>query len=185
MQRSLIRFLSFGILYVGIQEFWVSVIWRGDLAAFFLAVAVTEVLFLLFAYFVGKLVDRLFSWLRVADIVAYLLFGAVGLVTIEWIFAGNLPGKTEANQFVMFTTWGGAALFARLFTDRAPYLERVRKYALASFLAFVGVATALGITFSVSNSSFAFAATYIAAIFGYPAMNVFFIWFFIRKIRAK
>jgi hypothetical protein len=184
-KRRYIHFLLFGILYVGIQEFWVSVLWKGSLISFALAVVITEVLYLTFAFFVGKWIDAIFSKIRIADLVAYVVCGLVGLITIEWIFVGNRPGETEANQFVMFTTWGGAALFARMMTDSSANVVKVKLYALRFFLLFTGLATLLGLIFAVINSQLTFAITYVAAILGYPIMNVFFIWYFFIKARGS
>lgn len=183
-EKRCIRYLLFGILYVGIQEFWVSVLWKGSIVAFVLAVVITEVIFLTVTYQLGKVIDTIFAKLRIADVIAYVVFGLLGLVTIEWMFAGNRPGQTEANQFVMFTTWGGAALFARMMTDGAENVEKIKKYSLRFFLLFTGLATALGLVLSVINPQLSFAVTYVAAVLGYPIMNVFFIWYFIRKLKG-
>lgn len=93
-------------MFVGIQIFWVSVIWRGDIFGYVLEVIITDVLFVTFTYFLVKLIDNIFSKFRIADVIVYLLSGVIGLVIIEWMFAGNFPGKTEASQLTMFTTWG-------------------------------------------------------------------------------
>jgi hypothetical protein len=169
---------------VGTQEFWVSVLWRADIRSFLLAVIITEGLFLTFTLWLGNLLDRLLYRTGVADLVAYVLFGGVGLLAIEWLFAGNVPGSTEANQFVMFTTWGGAALFARMFTDESAR-GNARTYALRFFLVFAGLATVLGLLFLAINPPLTFAVTYVAAVLGYPLMNVFFAWHFARQIRSK
>jgi hypothetical protein len=95
-----------------------------------------------------------------------------------------VPGSTEANQFVMFTTWGGAALFARMFTDESAR-GNARTYALRFFLAFAGLATVLGLLFLVINPPLTFVVTYGAAVLGYPLMNVFFGWHFATQIRSK
>ena len=105
-------------------------------------------------------------------------------MTIEWLYAGNVPGETEANQFVMFTTWGGAALFARMFTDESAR-GNARTYALRFFLLFAGSATVLGLLFLIIDPSLSFAVTYVAAVLGYPLMNVFFGWHFASQLRSK
>jgi hypothetical protein len=162
------------MLYVGVQEFWVSVLWRGDIRSFLLAVIITEGVFLAVTLYLGKFLDRALHRTGVADLVA----------SIEWLFAGNVPGRTEANQFVMFTTWGGAALFARMFTDESAR-GNARTYALRFFLLFAGSATVLGLAFLLVNPRLSFAVTYVAAILGYPLMNVFFGWHFASQLRLK
>ena len=182
MQRNFKQYLFFGILYVGIQEFWVSVIWRQDIVSFILAVVITETLFFSFTYYAGKTLERFVSP-RFVDFFAYLVFAMVGLATIEWYFAGNVPGQTEANQFVMFTTWGGAALFARIQTDNLVD-PRTKKIILRLFLAFSVPATVVGLLLLVVNRQLSFAVTYVAAILGYPLMNILFVWFFVKKARG-
>jgi len=182
MQRNFKKYLLFGILYVGIQEFWVSVIWRQDIVSFILAVVITETLFLSFTFYAGKTLERFVSP-RFVDFFTYLVSGIVGLATIEWYFAGNAPGQTEANQFVMFTTWGGAALFARIQTDNLVD-SKMKKIILRLFLVFSVPATVLGLLLLFVNPPLSFAVTYVAAVLGYPLMNILFVWFFIKKARG-
>ena len=190
VKRNYLKFVLYGILVVGIQEFWVSYVWRNDIKSFLMAVIILEVLFLTFAFHFGKLIDKLFTKLRIADLIAYLIFGLVGLIVIEWFFAGNWPGSGR-NQFVMFSTWGGAALIARLFTDNSYDLKNVKKYFLKFYIPFAAIVTVLALifpstlTFSPEKVSASFAITYLAANWGYPLMNIFYIWFIIKKIKNK
>ena len=126
MKRNYIKYLLYGILFVGTQEFWVSVLWDGNIRSFILAVVILEVLFLTVTYILGKLIDKIFSKIRIADIVAYVVSGIIGLVVIEWMFVGNTPDKLSTwHQFVMFGTWGGSALFARMHTEMLGYTAKV------------------------------------------------------------
>lgn len=165
--NTYLRFLLFGILFVGTQEFWVTFLWRGELFYFFLAVVFMEIPFLTIMWFIAK---KTRPW------ITYLVSGVFGLVVIEWLYAGNLPGG-EASQFVMFTTWAGATLFALMYTDGRD--SKVKNYAMKYFLTFTGLATALGLVFFFANPQISFVITYWAAIIGYPIMTIFFIWYLI------
>ena len=181
MNRNYLKYLAFGILFVGVQEFWVSVIWRGEIMGFVLAVLITEVAFFSFTYFCGMLLERFFGHTRFLEPVAYLIFGLSALIIIEWYFMGNLPGG-EASQFVMFSTWGGAAVMARIFTDEGVGLQRLRKIILATYLPFAVLFTVLGLI--LPSQELRFAVTYLAAVNGYVALNIFYLIFFWKKYKA-
>jgi hypothetical protein len=195
MKRNYLKFLLFGILFVGVQEFWVSVLWKLGteslttlLFNFFLAVVITEVLFLTVAFYGGKLIDKMFSKLRIADLVSYIVFGMLGLIVIEWVYMGNVPGSGR-NQFVMFSTWGGAALIARLFTDESIYLEKIKFVFLKTFIPFAVIFTIFGIIIpstiliTPEQVALSFFLTYNGANFLYPLFNIIYLWFFVNKIR--
>ena len=183
MERSYIKYLLFGILFVGMQEFWVNVIWRGNLISFILAIVILDFIFVSITYHVSKFLDKKLP--GIADIIIYLMFGIIGLVFIEWILWTNAPGQTEANQFVMFTTWAGTAIFARIFTDKSNNLEKIKKYLFRYFIFLTGTATLIGIIFLAINPQISFIVTFLAANIGYPLMIPFFIWYFIKKLNTK
>lgn len=184
MFNNYIRFLLFGILFLGIQEFWVSTLWGGSFFNFILAVIVTEITFLTLGYFLIKLFKKLFSE-RISNITTYVFSGLLGLILIEWIFMGyNLSHPDNGNlwsQFTMFTNWGGIILFAKIMLDNSNEIFKLKKYMFRFFISFTGFATFMGLLFLFINSQITFVVTYLATIIGYPLMNIFFIWYFIKK----
>lgn len=182
MKRNKFKYLLFGVLFVGIQEFWVSVIWRGDFVGFVLAVLITETVFFTFTYLCGLLFERQLKGSRLIEPILFVVFGVTGLVVIEWWFVGNTP-SSEASQIVMFSTWGGSAIMARIFTDQDARLNRLRKLILMTFVPVAALATLLGLT--LPTHEMRFTVTYLTANFGYLALNVFYLMFFIQKFRTS
>ncbi|MBC8877097.1 MAG: hypothetical protein H8E44_47315 [Planctomycetes bacterium] len=86
-------------------------------------------------------------------------------------------------QLTMFTTWGGGVVFARMFTDKSPELDRVKRISLRYFLTLIVTASVIATIFKFINFRITFAVTYLAALFGYTFMNVFFIWLFVIDYR--
>ena len=173
------KFLLLGILFVGTQEFWVSFIWRGEFASFALAVLITETLFLTVAFFLAKLFRRI-PGPRFSSLALYLSMGLIGLVVIEWIIVGNLPGQTEASQIVMFPTWGGSAIFALILTDENAN-EKLKRFMVLTFAILAAIATIVSLILMSVNPQLSFALTYLTAITLYPCMNIFYIWHFIGE----
>ena len=101
--------------------------------------------------------------------------------------AGNVPGG-QASQIVMMSTWAGSVMMARLFTDPTLSLVRFKKIVLRIFLILVIPVTLLGLLLANSSgnglSNPGFVITYFAANIGYPLMNIFWIIFFVKKIKA-
>ncbi len=168
----------YGLLFIGVQTFWVSVIWRGDIRGYILELLITDILFVTGTFMAGRM---LFSF-RGADVLIYLLAGFAGLVIIEWLFAGHWPGKTEASQFVMFTTWAGISAFARMMTDTSQNIQMVRSATFLFLLCLGGGGTITGLLLKAVNSPLVFKVTYLAANIGYPLMMPFFIVYFVQKI---
>jgi hypothetical protein len=83
----------------------------------------------------------------------------------------------------MFTTWGGGVVFARMFTDKSPELDRVKRISLRYCLTLIVTASVIATIFKFINFRITFAVTYLAALFGYTFMNVFFIWLFVIRYR--
>jgi len=185
MENRFGKYLLFGLLFIGFQTFWVSVIWRNDITGFILELVITDVLFLIVNYFAGIILDKFIPRKGLSDLLIYFFAAFLGLVVIEWIFVGNFPGETEASQFVMFTTWGGAAFFARMFSYKSSNLIKIRKYTFLFFVTFAGIATVLGLLFLAVNPKTSFVITYYAATVGYPLMVPFFIWYAMKKIVSK
>lgn len=181
MNRSFFKYLLVGIAFVGTQEFWVTVIWRGNVFGFILAVLITQVLFLTFTYFCGEVIERGLKRTGLVEPVAYGVFGLVGLGVIEWYFVGNVPGS-EASQIVMFSTWGGCVVMARIFTDNDVHLQKLKTAILWVFVPFAVLFTLLGLL--LPTYELRFTVTYLAANFGYLAFNIFYIIFFIKKFIA-
>ncbi len=173
--RAYLKFIAFGGLFVGVQEFWVSYIWRGDLTAFLLAVSLTEPGFLTLAYGLHRRLPVRFQALAL-----FAIMGSLGLFGIEWWLVGNTPGGSEANQLVMFATWGGAAVFALLQTDpRAPKpLQRLAFWGFA-LPAFTATAVALA-----TSPTAAFALTYRVAVTLYPLMLALWAAYALYQFRA-
>ncbi|HIP24611.1 MAG TPA: hypothetical protein EYG79_13620 [Rhodobacteraceae bacterium] len=156
-----LKFLSFGILFVGLQEFWVSYIWRGDFRSFVLAITITEGLFLSIAFALRRWLPLRFEALGL-----FIIMGLLGLVGIEWLLVGNTPSQSDASQIVMFATWGGAAVFALLQTDKAAP-KRLKRFAFWAFLVPALLATLAALA---TGQETAFAITYLTAITLYPLM---------------
>ena len=179
MHRSYLRFVAAGWLFVGTQEYWVAYLWRDDVRAMLLAILVLETSFFTLGFLLGKAIDSRFPSLRYNDLVVYIVTGLVGLVLIEWLFAGNLPWVHPTTQLTMFTTWGGGVVFARMLTDKSPELDRVKRISLRYFLTLIVTASVAATIFKFIDASAVFAVTYMAALFGYTFMNVFFVWLFV------
>ncbi len=180
-QNNYLRFLLFGLLFIWVQTFWVSVIWRGEIISYILELLITDTIFVSIWFHINKI----FKKYNINDLFLYLLFWIIGLVIIEWIFAGNFPGQTEANQFVMFTTWWGTILFAKMFTEKSIELVRLKKYTFNYFLSFTWIATLISLIFLIINPEISFVITYIAAIIGYPIMTVFFLIYLFKKYKLN
>ena len=110
------------------------------------------------------------------------------MIVIEWMFMGNVPGSGR-NQYVMFSTWGGAALIARLFTDTSSDLERIKKVFLKTFIPFAIIFTLLGILIpsyvliTPEQVPLSFFLTYNGANFIYPLFTLLYLWLFAHKLR--
>ncbi|MBL7041496.1 MAG: hypothetical protein ISR77_22875 [Pirellulaceae bacterium] len=183
MNRSYLRFVATGWLFVGTQEYWVAFLWRNDLIGMLLAILVLETGFFTLGFLLGKVIDSRFPSLRYNDLVVYFVMGLMGLILIEWLFVGNWPWVQPTIQLTMFTTWGGGVVFARMFTDKSPELDRVKRISLRYFLTLIVTASVIATIFKFINFRITFAVTYLAALFGYTFMNVFFIWLFVIDYR--
>ena len=148
-----------------------------------LAILVLETGFFTLGFLLGKVIDSRFPSLRYNDLVVYFVMGLMGLILIEWLFVGNWPWVQPTIQLTMFTTWGGGVVFARMFTDKSPELDRVKRISLRYFLTLIVTASVIATIFKFINFRITFAVTYLAALFGYTFMNVFFIWLFVIDYR--
>lgn len=183
MNRSYLRFIATGWLFVGTQEYWVALLWRNNLLGMLLAILVLETSFFTLGFLLGKAIDSRFPSLRYNDLIVYIVMGLVGLVLIEWLFVGNWPWVQPTIQLTMFTTWGGGVVFARMITDKSPELDRVKRISLRYFLTLIVTASVIATIFKFIDFRITFAVTYLAALFGYTFMNVFFIWLFVIDYR--
>jgi hypothetical protein len=183
MNRSYLRFITTGWLFVGTQEYWVAFLWRDNLRGMLLAILVLETGFFTLGFLVSKAIDSRLPSFRYNNLIVYIVMGLGGLVLIEWLFAGNWPWVNPTTQLTMFTTWGGGVVFARMFTDKSPGRDRVKRMSLCYFLILVITASVVATIFKFINFKVTFAVTYLAALFGYTFMNVFFIWLFVIDYR--
>jgi hypothetical protein len=183
MSRSYLRFVATGWLFVGTQEYWVAFLWRNNLLGMLLAILVLETSFFTLGFVLGKAIDSRFPSFKYNDIIVYIVMGLVGLVLIEWLLVGNWPWVHPTTQLTMFTTWGGGVVFARMITDKSPELDRVKRISLRYFLALIVTVSVIATIFKFIDFRITFAVTYLAALFGYTFMNVFFIWLFVIDYR--
>ena len=134
-----------------------------------------DFLYIVFAFFSTKIFDRL----RFADIIIYIVYGFFGLFFIEWFLIGNSPLQNpDANQFIMFSYWGGAVLTARIFTD-----EKTRKLKKAILWFFIPYSIISIIGGNLIPLNERLGPIVLMAIIGYGLMNIFYILYFIKKIR--
>lgn len=183
MNKDYFRFITTGWLFVGTQEYWVAFLWRDNLRGMLLAILVLETGFFTLGFLLSKAIDSRLPSFRYNNLVVYIVMGLVGLVLIEWLFAGNWPWVHPTTQLTMFTTWGGGVVFARLVADKSPERERVKRTSLCYFLILVITASVVATIFKFVNVKVTFAVTYLAALIGYTFMNVFFIWLFVIDYR--
>ncbi len=179
--RVYLTYLFFGVLFVAVQTFWVAVIWNGDVLKFLLELVIADVLFVSATYGIARLYARFVF----AEVLLYLTAGIIGLVLIEWVLVGSVPAATEANQFVMFTTWAGAATFARMVTDRSAPVAGIRRFGRIYFYVYAGIVTITGLVLLAVGSPLSFDVTYIGANVGYPLMVPVFIAFMVAGTRAR
>ncbi len=174
------KFLLNGIIFIGIQEFWVSFIWNLNLVSFLMAVIILEVAFLFIAYILNKNLRRIFENQSRADLVSYITMGLLGLIGIEWIYVGNWTLQPWL-QLTMFSTWGGSALFAIIITDENDEIIQFARKFKKWFIIIVGITTILGLLLLFANSELAFILTYLVANTLYPLLNIVYFKYFRLK----
>jgi len=93
-------------------EFQGSVLLRGSLINFFLALVVVYATLSAVAYQIGKHVRS-----KHADLWFYAAGGLFGLLVIEWYCVGFYPGSGKSGiHAAMFTNWAAVFTIPRLFT---------------------------------------------------------------------
>ncbi|MFA5992568.1 MAG: hypothetical protein WC796_02600 [Candidatus Pacearchaeota archaeon] len=180
--KNFLIYIIVALVFFAVMEFMFSVLIRGDLSNFFGSI-VFNLVFVIFVFFSSKLIDLAFRKSWVADVVVYFVYGFVGLM-IEWFIIGNSPWQNPlASQVTMFSYWAGAIIMARIFTDDSKKLKSLKRGTLLFFVPYAFISIAAG--FLIVNYEWRFAVLIWLAIIGYDLMNIFYLWYFVKKYREK
>ena len=176
--KKILTYLISGLFFLLVMEFMFQVQILNNFVGF-LMTPIIEIPFLLFAYFSSKLIDRLTEKSRFKEIAIYIIYGLIGLFFIEWLYAGNSPMQNpDANQFIMFSYWGGAVIFSRIFIDKDKTVKNIKKWILKYFIIYSTIAIFLGFLIPAQER---LCLIVLIAIAGYGFMNIFYIWYFAKK----
>lgn len=172
------NYLISGLFFLLVMEYMFQVQILGSFLGF-LMTPIVEVPFLLFAYFSSKVVDRLSIKSKFREVLIYLIYGLIGLFFIEWLCVGNSSWRNpNANQFIMFSYWGGAVVFARILTDDIEEIKNLRKWILRYFCIYSIIAILIGYFIPFHER---LGPILLIAIVGYGFINIFYIWYFTKK----
>ena len=172
-------YLIAGLFFSLVMEFMFQVQIQNNVVGF-LMTPIIQIPFLLLAYFTSKFI---FKNSRFREIMIYVIYGLIGLFIIEWLYVGNTPwGNPDATQFIMFSYWGGAVIFARILTDKDKLVKKLKKWTLNYFIIYSLIAIFLGFLIPFNER---LGIIVLMAIVGYGLMNIFYIWYFVKKARKK
>jgi len=144
----------------------------------FIVVLFAYPLFLTFFYATSRIINRLVASSWKADVVHYLVVGAIGLA-IEWTWLGNGPGSNawQLGMWAMWTTWGFGP---RVLTRDSGVLVQGRK---RFWSAFITVAILLSATvLIVTNPKFKLVVSVTALSASYLVWSV---WLLILGWRSR
>ncbi len=165
-----------GLFFLLVMEFMYKIQIFGDMGAF-LFTPVIQIPFLAFAYFTSGFFDERLGMKDWKEPFYYIIYGLIGLIPVEWVLCGNSPwGNPQAVQLIMFTYWGGSVVFSRMVVD--PSVGKVKRWTSGYFLLFTSAAFVLGFLIPEGDR---FGWVILMSLIGYGLMNVFFVWYFLKK----
>jgi len=179
MKNRFIKFILIGLLFASVGEFATSYFAKQDVLAYFLASFMYGVI-LVFAYFGDKFIDKVIKKKAVADIVYFLIFGFIGLMT-EWAI-GNTPwGNPQASQFSMFMFHVTTYFAPRFFLDKREWVGKIQRAFLKYFIPYFVVSYI--VFFLLPQAYLLFWVVVLCFLIGYNVLIVFYLWYFIKNFR--
>jgi len=176
-----VKFLLTGLAFAAPGEFLTCFFIKLSADAFAGALILYS-LILVFAYLLDRLIDGAFRSKTAADLVYFLVVGAVGLMS-EWAI-GNTPwGNPRASQFSMFMYHVTTYFMPRLFLDPRGWVAGIRKailwYSIPCFTAVLVTALLLPQPFRL------FWLVILTFYMGYNLLLIFYLWYFAAGLREK
>lgn len=121
--KRFFAFIGIGSCFATVEEFLTVVVLRHDVASYLFTLIILFPAFLTLVWASSGLLDRLFG--RARELAHLLVYGALGLVVVEWALIGLTPwSNPEANplamlgfQLGMFAFWATVATAPRVFLD--------------------------------------------------------------------
>jgi hypothetical protein len=139
---------------------------------------ILQIPFLLFAHYTSPF---LFKNSKLNEFWIYLFYGLIGLFIIEWVYVGNSPwANPNANQFIMFSYWGGSIIFARIISNKTESVQAIRKWTKRYFIIYSILAITLGFLIPQDQR---LTLIVLMAIIGYGFMNVLYFLYFVKRFR--
>ncbi|MFH1425196.1 MAG: hypothetical protein ABIG28_00500 [archaeon] len=178
------KYILIGLLFASVGE---GLIWFfvGDVRGYVFATFMYACI-LVVAFFFGKLIDKLIKKKAVTDIVYFLLFGFIGLMT-EWAIGNSPWSNPNAGQFSMFVFHATTYFMPRLFLDKRKWVGKIKKWILRYFVIYF-ILVFLGLFFFVRSlppDQIVGWLAFLSFIVGYNVLVIFYLWYFIKNFRAK
>lgn len=178
--KQFVKFILIGLLFATVGEFVLNILILNSLSDY-LFTFIIYFLLLVFIYYSSKIINFLFRKKLTANIIYYLTYSLLGLM-IEWFLLGNSPsGNPDANQIGMFSFWAAVCMMPRIFTDKNKNLIKLKKSVILFFIPYSVIMLIAGILLPASSKLFLL--VWLITI-GYTFMNIFYVIYFIKSVRA-
>jgi len=187
--RRFLAFLAVGSFFATVEEFLTVVVLRRDVASYVFTLVVLFPAFLTLVWASSRLLDRLAGRQTTREVLHFLLYGLVGLL-IEWFLIGLTPwSNPDAHpalmllfQLGMFSFWATVAFAPRLFLTPGELSRRARRAILTFYVPYF---LAVYVVALVTPERWQFGAVIALVVFGYLALNGFYLAYFVRSCRQR
>jgi hypothetical protein len=185
--RRLLAFIAVGSFFATVEEFLTVVVLRRDVASYLFTLMVLFPAFLAFVWAASQLLDRLAGRQTTQEELHFFVYGLVGLL-IEWFLIGLTPwSDPNAHPALMllfplgmFSFWATVAFAPRLFLTPGPPSRRARKAILTFYVPYF---LAVYVVALLIPGRWKFGAVVALVVFGYLALNGFYLAYFVRSCR--